>query len=86
VNDVHGSARQDVGRADENRVADLTGEILGCLETADLGPRRLVDTDSIENGGELVAVLSDVDLVGISTKYSDAAVLETKSNVLGQLT
>jgi hypothetical protein len=45
----------------------------------------LVDTDGVEDGGELVSVFGIVDLLRVGTKDIDTSLLESKGNVLGEL-
>jgi hypothetical protein len=45
----------------------------------------LVDTDRVEDGGELVSVFGIVDLLRVGTKDIDTSLLESKGNVLGEL-
>lgn len=66
---------------------DFVSKCLGGLETCDLRPFRLVNTNAIENGREFMTILGSVDLLGVSTKDVDAtSLLEAESNVLGKLT
>jgi len=65
---------------------DTVGKCLGILEGSSFSPIRLIDTDAVQDGGELVPVLGVIDLLGIRTKYVDTAVLEPQGDVLGELT
>jgi hypothetical protein len=84
--DVHGGSGEDVGGTDEDGVGHLLGEVLSGLDVGGLNPGGLVDTVSVKDSRELVAVLSRVDHRGVGTENVDAGLLETKGDVLGKLT
>jgi hypothetical protein len=85
--DSHGSAGKDVRRADKDGVFDGVSEFLRVLIRSKLLPGRLVNTDRVENRGELVPVLSLVNVERVGTKNLGlASLLELESDVLGQLT
>ena len=82
----HGSAGENVRRADEDRVLNRVGELLRVLVRGKLLPGRLVNTNGVEDGGELVPVLSLVDVERVGTEdLGLASLLELKGDVLGQL-
>lgn len=84
--DVHGSTRKDVGRSDEDGVADLVAERLGLVETGELLPQRLVDSDLVQHSRELVSVLGGVDHLGGGTVDLDVLSVKLESDVVGGLT
>jgi len=84
--DGHGSAGQNVRRANEDRVLDAVSELLSVLVRGKLLPGRLVNTNGVEDRRELVSVLSLVDVERVSTQdVGLASFLELQSDVLGQL-
>jgi hypothetical protein len=84
--DSHGSTGKDVRRADKDGVFDRVGEFLCVLVRSKLLPGRLVNTNGVEDGGELVSILSLVDVERVGTKdLGLASLLKLKSDVLGQL-
>jgi hypothetical protein len=85
--DSHGSTGQNVGRTNENRVLDAVSELLGLLVRGKLLPGGLVNTNGVEDGRELVSVLSLVDVERVGTKNLGlASLLELEGDVLRQLT
>lgn len=86
ANDSHSSTRKDVTGTNKDRVADLLGKLLGSLDGGQLLPGGLVNSDGVEDLGELLSVLSLVDVTGVgSENVGLASLLETKGNVLGKL-
>ncbi|ROV99906.1 hypothetical protein VMCG_06224 [Cytospora schulzeri] len=86
VNDSHGGTGQDVTGSDEHRVADLVSELLSRLDGGELLPCGLVKANAIEDGRELLSVLSLVDILGVSTENVGlSSLLEAQSDVLRQL-
>jgi hypothetical protein len=84
--DSHSSAGKDVRRADKDGVLDRVSKFLRVLVRSKLLPGRLVNTDGVEDGGELVTVLSLVNVERVGTKdVGTASFLKLESDVLGQL-
>ena len=84
-NDVHRGTRQDVARADQDRVGDAVREFLGLGDVGHLDPVGLVDADGVEDRRELVAVLGRVDLDRVGAQDVHVGILEAQRNVLRQL-
>ena len=82
---VHGSTGEHVGRPKEDRVPDTVGKLLCGVKAGDLCPFGLVNANGIEDGGELVAVFSVVDLIWIGTEDVKARLLEPQRDVLREL-
>lgn len=61
-------------------------KFFGSFQGCDFGPLRLINTDGIKDARELVTVLCIVNLGGIRAEDINAALLELKRNVLGELT
>ena len=78
--------RKETKRKDAFDSPDFVGELLSGIKGGDLDPIRLVDSDAIENGRELVSILSVVDHVRVGSEDVDSGLLESKSDVLGELT
>ena len=68
------------------RLLNALSELLRGIDGRDLCPLGLINTDAIEDGGELVTILSTVDLLRIRTKNVHTSLLEAKCDVLRQLT
>ena len=68
------------------RLPNALSELLRGIDGRDLCPLGLINTDAIEDGGELVTILSAVDLLRVRTEDVHASLLETKCDVLRQLT
>ncbi|KAI6760251.1 hypothetical protein HG531_013452 [Fusarium graminearum] len=66
--DVAGSLELNVRWANQDGVANLLGKFLSILYRSKLLPSRLVDTDTIENLGELLTVLSLVNIPRIRSE------------------
>jgi len=72
-------------RRERGNLPDPGGELIGSVNAGDLGPRRLIDTNAIENGRELVTVFSVVDHLRISAQDVNSILLEPEGNVLREL-
>ncbi len=83
--DAHGRPAQDVGRPDEDGVADRPGEALGFADAAELAPLGLVDAELIEELGELEAVLGPVDARRRRPQDAHAGLVAAKGDVVGDL-
>jgi len=87
ADDGHGSTGKDVRGSDENGVTDGVGELLGLSVGSEFTPSRLVNTNRVENGRELLTVFSLVNVLGVGTEdLGLAAFLELKGHVLRELT
>ena len=61
VDDLHAAAAEHVGRADQDRVADFVGDLLGVLEGHGGAVLRRDQPGLVEDPGEGAAVLGQVD-------------------------
>ena len=61
------------------------GEFLSSVDAGDLCPCRLINTNTIEDFGELVTVLGIVDHLRISSQNVNTTLLEPKGDVLREL-
>src|SRR5437667_2604325 len=61
MDDLHPAAAEDVRRPDENRIADPGGDLSDFFEAVPRGGLRLSDTKALHQGGELSAVLGEVN-------------------------
>ena len=86
ADDRHGSTRENVRWADEDRVLDGVSELLRLLIRGQLLPGGLVNTNGVEDGRELVTVLGLVNVMRVgSENLGLARLLEFQSNVLRKL-
>ena len=83
--DVHRSTGEHVGRPKKDGVSDPVGKLLCGVKAGNLCPIRLIDANRIEDGRELMAVFSVVDLLWFSTEDVKTGLLEPQRDVLGEL-
>src|SRR5215831_119015 len=70
----HARAGQDIGRADEDRIAvEPCHDLLDLRQGTDLGPARLRDGESIEQRGKLLPILGAINRGGLGAQNVDAA-------------
>ena len=69
VDDAHAPASEHVAGAHEQRVADLAGGGAGLIEPCGHGRARVGDVEGIEQRGEPVAVLGQID--GVRARAHD---------------
>lgn len=72
----------EIGRAN---LPDSGGELLGSVDAGDLNPCGLIYTDTVEDSGELVTVLSVVDHLRVGTQNVDVVLLKPEGDVLREL-
>lgn len=65
---------------------DFVGELLGSIDSRDFCPFGLVHPNAVEHRRELVSVFCVVDLLGVGSKHIHPILLESKRNVLRELT
>jgi len=83
--DVHRSSRENVRGSNEDWVSDSVAEGSGLVETVELLPERLVDSDLVEHSRELVSVLGGIDHLGRGSVDLDVLSEERESDVVGRL-
>ncbi len=74
IDDFHAAAAEHVGRADQDGVANLVGDLLGVLEGHGGAVLRGDQPGVVKHAGELAAVLSEVDRFRGRAKDGDAGV------------
>lgn len=83
--DVHGSTGEHIGWPKKDGISDPVGKLLCGVKAGNLRPFGLIDTNGIEDGGELVAIFSVVNLLWVGTEDVKSGLLEPQRDVLGQL-
>ena len=86
VGNLHALTAQNVGRTDENRVAQLVGGLDGLLLGHNRVARRTRDAALLEDNVELFAVLSGVDRPCRGAENRNAELFEVRREVDGGLT
>ena len=65
--DVHGCTTKHIGRANKHRKTDLINKLINIVHRGELAPARLIYTNTIEHGRELLAVFGIIYALGRST-------------------
>ena len=86
VTHVHRSTREHIRRTHEYGIAHLVHKLLHIIERGQCLPRRLVDTQFVEHGRELIAVLGTVDIHRTCTQYGHTLTVQFHSEVVRNLT
>ena len=84
--DVHGSTGEHVGRTHQHGEANAVNELLNVVHAGQRAPLRLVHTDAAEHGRELLAVFGIVNVACGSAEQVYLGGIETKGEVIGNLT
>ncbi len=85
VDDHHGAAAEDEGRADEHRVADALGDDEGFLLVGGGAGFGLLEVELVEQGGEELAVLGQFDGLRRGADDGDAVAFEIGREVQRRL-
>ena len=81
VNDHHRAAAEHEGRADQHRVADAFGDHRGFVFRHGGAGLGLLEADLVEQGGEVLAVLGQLDAFRRGADDRDAVALEVGGEV-----
>ena len=76
MDDLHGAAAQHVGRAHDQREAELGGDGAGLLDRIGDAVLRLLQAELVQQLLEAVAVFGEVDGVGRGAEDRDAGALQ----------
>ncbi len=76
VDDLHGAATQKVGRPDDDRIADLFGDLDSLLLRRRGAVGRLAQRELVDQLLEALAILGEIDRVGRRAEDRDAGRLE----------
>ena len=62
--DIHGGTAQHITRTNQDRKTHLGHKLVDILHRRKFFPARLIHSDTVQHGGELLAVLGIVDALG----------------------
>ncbi len=85
VDDRHAAAAQHVARPHDEGIPHAARHLLGLLERRGRRAGRIGDLQAVEQGGETVAVLGEIDGLGLRAHDGDAGRLEPPRQVDGGL-
>ena len=82
---VHRGTGEHIRGSDQHRITYTVHELLHILHRGQRAPFGLVHADTVEHGGELVAVLGVVDTLGRSTQDGHLLRVEFHRQIVGDL-
>ena len=85
IANIHGSTRKHIRRTHKHRETDLGNEFVHIIHSRKLTPLRLIHTQSIHNAGELVPVLSLVNVASLGSENRHTALVKPESQVVRNL-